>query len=168
LPIDVFFTSLAEAQGPLSVGVVLSGTASDGAQGLKAIKEQGGIAFAQDEQTAKYSGMPRSAAATGATDFVLPPTEIAAGLARLSGHAYMSRRATDQVAEDAAEQDGSLKKIIALLHRGTHVNFAAYKQGTLRRRIGRRMIVRRCDTLAEYLEYLNTYPKNCRTSTRTF
>ena len=77
MPVDFFFRSLAEQQGSQAIGVILSGTASDGTLGLKAIKAQGGITFCQDEQTAAYDGMPRSAIAAGCVDFVLSPAAIA-------------------------------------------------------------------------------------------
>src|SRR4029077_13277984 len=83
LPIDHFFLSLAEHRGNRAIGVVLSGNASDGTLGLKAIKAAGGITFAQDEASAKFPGMPRSAIRAEVVDFVLPPNEIAGELARL-------------------------------------------------------------------------------------
>ena len=85
MPVDFFFRTLAKDQGSYAIGVVLSGTASDGAQGLAAIKGEGGITFAQDEKSAKYGGMPHAAVSTGGVDFVLPPNEIARELARIAG-----------------------------------------------------------------------------------
>ncbi|HVR70691.1 MAG TPA: chemotaxis protein CheB [Vicinamibacteria bacterium] len=82
-PIDVFLRTLAEARGSRAIGVILSGTGSDGTLGVKAIKAGGGVAFAQDPGTAAYDGMPRSAIATGCVDFVLPPEQIARELSRL-------------------------------------------------------------------------------------
>ena len=90
-PIDLFLRSLAEDCGSRAIGVVLSGTATDGSLGLKAVKEQGGITFAQDPASARYDGMPRSAAATSSVDFILPPDLIAEELARISRHPYMTR-----------------------------------------------------------------------------
>jgi two-component system CheB/CheR fusion protein len=89
LPIDHFLRSLAEDQGGRAIGVILSGTASDGVLGHKAIKAQGGITFAQEERTAKYDGMPHSAIAAGTVDFVLSPAKIPAELARISKHPYV-------------------------------------------------------------------------------
>ena len=83
LPIDIFFRSLAEVQGSRAIGIVLSGNASDGSLGVRAIKAECGITFAQDEATARFSGMPRNAIATGAIDYVLPPAEIGRELKRL-------------------------------------------------------------------------------------
>ena len=85
-PIDVFLRSLAEDQGSRAIGVILSGTASDGVLGLQAIKAEGGVTFAQDVKTAKYPGMPESAIAAGVVDFVLSPDKIARQLARLARH----------------------------------------------------------------------------------
>jgi two-component system CheB/CheR fusion protein len=85
-PIDTFFRSLAEHLGGRSIGVILSGTGSDGTLGLKAIKAVGGITFAQDPGTARYDGMPRSAIESGFTDFSLPPIEIANRLTEVSHH----------------------------------------------------------------------------------
>ncbi|HSA79035.1 MAG TPA: chemotaxis protein CheB, partial [Nitrospirota bacterium] len=86
MPVDSFFRSLAEDQGQDAVGVILSGTGSDGSLGIRAIKAEGGIVMAQEEQSAKYDGMPKSAAQTGAVDFILPPEKIASELVRISRH----------------------------------------------------------------------------------
>ena len=90
MPVDSFFRSLAEDQGQNAVGIILSGTGSDGSLGIRAIKAEGGIVLAQDEQSAKYNGMPKSAVATGAVDFILPPEKIAAELKRISRHPVMT------------------------------------------------------------------------------
>ena len=90
MPIDYFLRTLAEAQGSQGIGVVLSGTATDGTLGLQAIKAEGGIAFAQEPASAQYDGMPRSAIAAGCVDFVLPPEGIAQELTRLGRHPYMA------------------------------------------------------------------------------
>ena len=89
MPIDHFFRSLAQDQGARAIGVVLSGTAADGTLGLKAIKAEGGITFAQEPGSAKYDGMPRSAISAGCVDFVLPPDRIAVELLRMSRHPYV-------------------------------------------------------------------------------
>jgi len=90
MPIDIFLRSLAEAEGSKAIGVILSGTASDGTLGLKAIKAEGGITFCQDPATAKYDGMPRSAIAAGCVDLMLSPKGIANELTRLVKHPYVS------------------------------------------------------------------------------
>ncbi len=158
-PIDIFFDSLATDQGPNAVGVVLSGGASDGAEGIRCIKHKGGITFSQDEQSAKSEGMPHSAIATGAVDFVLPPGRIAEELGRIDSYPYLAIPAEqlDQ-AVVAGEQDGELRRILDFVHQATRVDFSQYKQSTIRRRIGRRLVVHHAATLGEYLEYLQDYP----------
>src|SRR5205807_2589266 len=89
MPIDIFLRSLAEDQRNNAVGIILSGTASDGTLGLTAIKGEGGITFAQDSESAKYDGMPTSAVASGAVDFVLPPAQIAGELKHIRKHPYI-------------------------------------------------------------------------------
>jgi two-component system CheB/CheR fusion protein len=91
LPIDAFFRSLAESCHHRAIGVILSGTGSDGALGLEMIKDEGGFTFAQDTQSAKFEGMPHSAFATGSVDFVLPPEGIAQELVRISKYPYAKR-----------------------------------------------------------------------------
>jgi two-component system CheB/CheR fusion protein len=148
--IDVFFRSVADVHGSDALGVVLSGTGSDGAPGLEAIKAAGGITFAQTPASAGYDGMPRAAAATGCVDFVLPPTEIAAQLARI-GHSGLHR--SGDGAPPAREGD-PLAPVFDLLRRQTGVDFAQYKIGTVQRRILRRMALRNVDALTKYVELL--------------
>src|SRR5262249_38132111 len=90
MPIDHFFQSLAEAEKDKAIGVILSGTAPDGPAGLQAIKSEGGITLAQDQNSAKFPGMPQSAIATGVVDFVMAPEDIAWELVRISRHPYIS------------------------------------------------------------------------------
>lgn len=158
-PIDIFFESLATDQGPNAVGIVLSGGASDGAQGIRAIKRKGGITFSQDEQSAKSGGMPHSAIATGAVDFVLSPAKIAAELTKIEFNPYLTIPA-EQLEEPvvAGEADGELQKILDLVQDATSINFSEYKQSTIRRRIGRRMVVHHLGTLGEYVRYLEAHP----------
>ena len=118
-PIDFFMRSLAETRNSHSIGVILSGTASDGTRGLAAIKAEGGITFAQNEKSAKYNGMPRSAIASGCVDFVLPPGKIGEELARISGHSYLNRDFIEtkapRVEKRKKTEDGNFEKIFALL-----------------------------------------------------
>ena len=104
-PIDYFLRSLAEEKSNRAIGVILSGTASDGTLGLEAIKAEGGITFAQDAKTAKYDGMPRSAIAAGCVDFELPPDRIAAELARLARHPHVAT-------VEAARREESLPPVV--------------------------------------------------------
>jgi two-component system CheB/CheR fusion protein len=160
LAIDYFLTSLAEDRGTRAIGVILSGTASDGTIGLKAIKTEGGITFAQDIKSAKYDGMPRSAIAAGCVDFVLPPEGIAAELARIGRHPYLGIEPYPGIepAAQAGEGDDELHKIFAVLQRVTGVNFAYYKYSTIKRRIARRMVLHKLESLKQYLQFLHDDP----------
>ncbi len=155
LPIDYFLTSLAADRGNRAIGVILSGTASDGTMGLKAIKSEGGITFAQDIKSAKYDGMPRSAIAAGCVDFVLPPEGIASELARIGRHPYLGVGPASQAEEPAEDSDDDLHKIFLVLQRATGVNFAYYKYSTIKRRIARRMLLHKLESLKQYLQFLH-------------
>ena len=153
MPVDTFLSSLAEERGSRAIGVILSGTASDGTRGLKEIKEAGGITFAQD-QTARFAGMPQSAVAAGCVDYVLPPAQIAAELLRIARHPSQAR--LDEVPPKAApEEEDVFLRILRLLSDSTGVDFVHYKHSTLRRRIERRLVLRRLQTLDEYLRCLH-------------
>lgn len=154
MPIDYFFRSLADDQKSKSIGVILSGTASDGALGLKAIKAEGGITFAQDEKTAKYDGMPRSAVAAGYVDLVLSPEKIAKELARLGRHPYVNHIKIENVTELISEGGDDFNKILILLRSATGVDFTYYKHSTIQRRIVRRMVLHKIDDLKTYVKYL--------------
>lgn len=151
-PIDAFFNSLAEEFRSNAVGIVLSGTASDGTLGLKAIKAEGGITFAQN-QTAKFDGMPRSAIAAGVVDFVLPPRRIAEELAAIAHRDLHLLRAEGGM----GGVDGTtLHRLLLLLRKNTEVDFTQYKQPTILRRLNRRMVVRKVDNLERYFELLQS------------
>src|SRR5262245_23846048 len=155
MPIDFFFRALAEDQGSYAIGVVLSGTASDGAQGLAAIKAEGGITFAQDEKSAKYGGMPHAAVSTAGVDFVLPPNEIARELARIAGDPEALR--TDRpVLQD--EEDEALARILAILRKSMGIDLSYYKRPNLLRRIQRRCLLQQVSGLGEYVRYLHDHP----------
>jgi two-component system CheB/CheR fusion protein len=156
-PIDAFFESLATDQGAKALGVILSGTASDGARGIQAIKANLGTTFCQDEASAKYGSMPHNAIATGAVDFVLPPAQIAEELARITSNGDLG---TPIELDDLAsgEADSEVQQILDLLRNATKVDFTLYKQSTLRRRIGRRLVVHHLPNLHAYLEYLEQNP----------
>jgi two-component system, chemotaxis family, CheB/CheR fusion protein len=164
MPIDYFLRTLAEAQGSRGIGVILSGTATDGTLGLKAIKAEGGIAFAQEPSSAQFDGMPRSAIAAGGVDFILPPKGIAQELTRLGRHPYMgasglrdlSGVAPAPVSEE--EDRASLDRILALLRKGSGADFGAYRKTTLRRRVARRMLVNGIETLDAYARHLEGDP----------
>jgi len=147
MPVDSFLRELAADRGSKAVGVVLSGTASDGTLGLQAIKAAGGITFAQDARSAKFDGMPRNAIAAGAVDYVLSPAGIALQLVAFA-------RAAQVPAEppEATEppEDAELARILRLVRSATGVDFSHYKHGTLARRIKRRMAMGGFATLEAY------------------
>ena len=148
-PIDAFLISLASERGTDSIGVILSGTASDGTLGLKAIKSAGGVTFCQD-LSAKFDGMPRSAIAAGVVDFVLPPDRIAAELAAIAQHPYYVRGEKVTFAQEGP----ILHKVVNLLRSRTSVDFGQYKRPTIQRRLLRRMVLRRTDSLDKYYSLL--------------
>ena len=157
LVIDAFFRSLAEHRKSQAIGVVLSGTGTDGTLGLGAIKAEGGIAFAQDQQSAKFPDMPRSASIQfGAADFVLPPAQIAAELARIASHPYLQRAQGEE--NEANAQETQLANIFRWVKRSSGVDFSQYKPSTLRRRILRRMVLNKMETMGSYLKRLETDP----------
>ena len=159
-PIDHFFESLAEERGGNSIGVVLSGTASDGTRGLKAIKAAGGITFAQDEKTAGYGGMPHSAIAAGCVDFVLDPEHIAAELVRLSQQPYVRRQdaAPEMPSPGSERRDVDLDEIYHLVRQAKGIDLRDYKPATVARRLSRRMTIHKIENLEKYLRYLRKNP----------
>src|SRR5688572_6897164 len=141
ITIDVLFSSLADAQNERVVGIILSGSGSDGTRGIKNIKKNGGLTFAQDA-TAKFESMPQSAVASGSIDFVLPPKEIALELARLSKLPQSQHNETRTADEDLiANTDPDLIIILKLLQQVTGDDFSQYKMNTIKRRILRRMLL---------------------------
>jgi two-component system CheB/CheR fusion protein len=158
LPIDFFLRTLAEESGSRAIGVILSGAASDGTLGLKAIKAEGGITFAQDERTAKYDSMPRSAIAAGCVDFVLPPEDIGRELARIGRHPYLGLSVPALAADLPAEREEDLPKIFLVLRHAKGVDFTYYKASTIKRRIARRMLVHKVENFKQYLKRLHGDP----------
>jgi two-component system, chemotaxis family, CheB/CheR fusion protein len=157
-PIDTFFSSLAEDQGENAVCIVLSGTGSDGALGLKQVKESGGLTLAQAEfDHTAMSGMPHSAAATGLVDYVLPVEEMPAKLLEYQRHL---RQVSDHKDGDGTRNDTleHLPTIIALLRIKIGHDFSKYKEKTLVRRIQRRMQVLHTDTVPSYIARLRDDP----------
>ena len=157
LPIDVFFQSLATNYKERSVGVVLSGTGSDGTRGAGAINEAGGLLIAQEPESAKFDGMPRSIISTGLVDVILPVhlmgERIYAHVVSQGKSNITLRRSISDSAQDSIEQ--AYNDILQLLSHSGGINFADYKPGTVTRRIERRMTVRQVNTLEEYCELLN-------------
>ncbi len=153
MPIDQFFHSLALDQKEHAIGIVLSGTATDGTIGIKAIKSEGGITFAQDK-TAKYQGMPKAAIASGCIDFVLAPTGIAQELTKINNHPYIRQHKSLHDRQEFSENEDGLNKIFFILHRNRGIDFRHYKEATVKRRIRRRMLLHKLTTLTDYIEYL--------------
>jgi len=154
LPIDHFLKSLAEERQTGAIGVILSGTGTDGTLGLEEIKAAGGITFAQDEQTAKHAGMPLSALRSGCIDRVLSPAEIARELARIGRHPYLAPVQTETRAPEAAAEANHFKNILALLRSAFNVDFSAYRDTTVKRRIMRRMVLHTKESLGDYAKHL--------------
>ncbi len=157
MTIDHFMRSLAEAQGNRAIGVILSGYGSDGTLGMAEIQAQGGVTFAQDESTAKFSNMPRSAIAAGCVDYVLPPKGIARELARIARHPYVVRPPVEEI-EVEPTVEGGLNAIFHLLRRSTGVDFTQYRQSTILRRIHRRMVVHKVEAIKDYVKYVQSSP----------
>jgi two-component system CheB/CheR fusion protein len=162
MPIDAFFRSLAEHAGQHAIGIVLSGTSSDGSLGLREIKAVGGITLAQEPKTAKYDGMPRAAIATGAIDMILPPKEIAQELTRIIRHPFVRHVRPRQHSDSLLLLDVQLHRIFALLRATTGVDFTHYKQPTIRRRLQRRMILHKITSVDHYIKFLQQQPDEIR------
>jgi two-component system CheB/CheR fusion protein len=156
LPIDFFFRSLAQDQRERAIGIVLSGTGSDGTQGVRAIKGEGGMAMAQNPKSTEYDGMPSSAIATGLVDYVLPAAEMPAQLIAYVAHAF--GKASLPASSPAPKSEDALKKIFLLLRAQTSHDFSQYKRSTIVRRVERRMAVHQIERLDEYVRYLQRTP----------
>ena len=154
MPIDLFLRSVADQCASRAIGVILSGTGSDGAAGVEAIKAAGGVTFAQDGATAKFASMPRAAIETGCVDFALPPEGIAAELVRIGRHPYMTgvRPARPRRVPPADEE--WFGKILATVREATHVDFSQYRESLVKRRILRRLALRNIKGLGDYSEWL--------------
>lgn len=162
LPIDAFLFSLAEEAKQLAIGIVLSGTGSDGTRGLVAIKAEGGVTYAQDPKSAKYAGMPESAIQTGAVDLTLEPKEIAREITRVFRDPYIFDQSPDPAPLKSIPNDRSLEqslhRIFSILNYTVNVDFTQYKRATLLRRIARRQLVLKIKNLNAYAEYLESHP----------
>ncbi|MEI6438494.1 MAG: chemotaxis protein CheB [Candidatus Omnitrophota bacterium] len=154
LPVDCLFRSLAEERGNRAIGVILSGTASDGTLGAEAIKAEGGITFAQDPQSAKYDGMPQSAVAAGCIDFTLSPKKIAQELCRIAKHPVIaSAKGSNVKALDVTPVKG-LEGLFVILRSAKGVDFTHYKTPTMMRRILRRMVLHEFKKIKDYSTFL--------------
>src|SRR6267142_592802 len=158
MPIDLFMRALAEEHGNRAIGVILSGTGTDGTLGMAEIQAQGGVTFAQDGGSAKHDAMPRSAVAAGRVDYVLAPKGIARELVRIARHPYVARSHKSEPVEVDSRKNTGLSTVFQLLRRTTGVDFTHYRQTTIVRRIQRRMVVHQIDKLDEYVKYVQANP----------
>ena len=152
LPIDVFFLSLAEDITTRSIGIILSGTGSDGSIGIQAIKKAGGMVMVQDTESAQFDGMPINAIATGMTDFTCPPDQMPKIIFNYTKHPCIA--CNGALHNFLSPEDNDLNKILSMLRKQTDVDFTHYKPNTIIRRIERRMGIVQTDSLREYLHYL--------------
>jgi signal transduction histidine kinase/chemotaxis methyl-accepting protein methylase len=157
MPIDAFFRSLAIDRTTRAIGVLLSGTGSDGTLGTRAIKAEGGLTFAQDA-TAKYRAMPRSAVASGSVDFVLSPEEIAQELRRISERAP----AAEAVGRSDTDEEQSFRRVLAALRKAAGVDLGQYSEAAIRLRVRRRVLLRDLDSMHEYAGLLERRPSEIR------
>ena len=136
LPIDIFFRSLANEKGKKGIGIILSGTGSDGALGTKAIKEAAGMIMVQDEASAKFDGMPRSSISTGLVDFVLTPDKMPSVLIDYVRHPFIQKSSTNEAI--LSKDFDNLTKITLILRDFCGIDFSYYKSNTIIRRLERR------------------------------
>ncbi len=162
-PIDVFFSSLAEEKKEHSIVVVLSGTGTDGTNGVKFVKEHGGLVIAQAPESAKFDGMPKSVISTGLADFVLSPEEIAEEILNFSNTPTLLRplRSDNPLSEEESpfSEEETLSHIYTILKNASGIDFTYYKRSTILRRIERRMLVTHSSTLAEFAHLLGDNPE---------
>jgi two-component system, chemotaxis family, CheB/CheR fusion protein len=156
LPIDFFFRSLAQDQHQRAIGVVLSGSGSDGTLGIRAIKSEGGMIIVQKTETAEFDSMPRSAIATGLVDYELPPEEMVAQLMTYTSQLF--GKLPRPIAGPEPAVDSSLRRIFGLLRSQTSHDFSQYKPSTIYRRIERRMAVHQIEAIENYVKYLQQSP----------
>jgi len=151
LPIDVLFSSLANARNDQAIAVVLSGMGSDGTLGLQAVRATGGLAVVQEPGSAEFDAMPRSAIAAGCADIVAPAAELPARILGFSNHVAEPHLSAQPAVKPKAPMDA----IFSILQRGTRHDFSLYKPSTLLRRIERRMAIHGISAMSDYVRYLD-------------
>ncbi|MDQ1238790.1 MAG: two-component system, chemotaxis family, CheB/CheR fusion protein [Thermodesulfobacteriota bacterium] len=156
-PIDYFFRTLAEDQKERAICIVLSGTGTEGALGLRAVKGEGGMAMVQDPGSARYDGMPRSAVSTGLADYVLSPDKMPAQLIGYVRHAHAA--VPDKTWVPVAQDSDLLQKVFIVVRAQTGHDFSHYKQNTILRRVDRRMAVNQIARMADYVRFLQETPR---------
>lgn len=157
LPIDIFFRSLANDLTKKAIGIILSGTGSDGTLGTRAIKEAGGMVMAQDEQTAKFDGMPRSSISTGLVDYILPPDRMPIELVNYIKHPFVDQ--SKQADTILSSDEDSFTKVMMMLRDYCGIDFSYYKENTIIRRLERRLSINRFEKLDDYLKFLSESDK---------
>jgi two-component system CheB/CheR fusion protein len=162
MPIDFLFRSLADVHKERAIGVILSGSGTDGTLGFQALKAEGGVTFVQDENSARHDSMPRSAITDGSVDYVLPPADIARELLRLHKHPYTAAVVEPAPPPPPPEAGEVIGQILGLLKTGTDVDFTHYKRTTIHRRIHRRMALRGLEHMQDYLHLLRDDPGELR------
>jgi len=161
MPIDYFFRALSEDQKEKAIAIVLSGTASDGTLGIKAVKGEGGMVMVQDPDTAKYEGMPKSAIETGLVDFILPVEKMPEHLIRYVKHPVIKRPGKIVFSETSGQHQ--LQKIFALIRSATGHDFSHYKHSTIERRLERRLAVHQINSLPDYILFIQKNPSEIET-----
>lgn len=152
LPIDVFFRSLSDDQGEKAVGIVLSGTGSDGTLGIRAIKGTGGMVICQDPETAKFDGMPKSAINTGLVDYVLPPEKMPERIKKYFEHFFDYK--TENADKSLLINESILTKILGIIKNKSGIDFTFYKQNTIIRRLERRISINQINNIEDYISLL--------------
>ena len=155
-PIDVFFRSLAESYENRSVAVILSGTGSDGTNGIRSIKEHNGMIIVQSPESAKFDGMPRNAISTGFADLIQKPDSIAKEMA------HIAKSMLDASARFMLTDQDLMSQVFSMLKSITNINYAYYKQTTILRRVERRLVVTHNRNLQEYVSYLSNNPEEAK------
>ena len=155
-PIDFFFRSLAQAYENRAVAVILSGTGSDGTNGIRSVKEHNGVIIVQSPESAKFDGMPRNAISTGFVDLIQKPDSIAKEMAHIA-------KSTIDASERFMLSDQDLmSKVFATLKNVTNINYMYYKQSTILRRVERRLVITHNQNLREYVSYLANNPEEAK------
>ena len=164
LPIDMFFRSLAAESGAHAIAIVLSGTGSDGTNGVRDIKEHDGMVMVQDIESSKFDGMPRSAMRTGTVDVQATPETLALELGHISESA---KKQPETLVKSEKQVDAELmKKVYIILKKVSNINFTHYKQTTILRRIERRMMIAHKDSLEGYVDFLYESPEEVKILSR--
>ncbi|MEM6481926.1 MAG: chemotaxis protein CheB [Pseudomonadota bacterium] len=165
LPIDVFFQSLADGVGNRAIGIVLSGTGTDGSRGLRAIKDRDGFVLVQEPATAAFDGMPIAAIATNLVDVVVPPDAMVPELNRFID---LREDGVFNIDEIFANGESDFDALIGKISERASIDFAQYKKPTLRRRIARRVVLNHCRKLKEYLKFVDRNPQEIEILHREF